>query len=249
VRPSEEARAATKFRNRAQVAETLSDLPSATGETGIGCVVEKKLALHGAGSVPLKRFVNDASGCVDGVDANQQGVVEQAQQGAQFGTAWGEYFAVAQGAGVDELFERRIGAYYVVEGTGVVAGLQGKVIEIEQCGRRERGPRERLRERVSRCSHERPPRISVCYNRRTRFQTRAAARTGWKTGKLLQETGRARALPSEPPKTGARTKKPQTLRGDCGFRRRVSNGLPNPITLFTCVMESVYLQDHRQHKA
>jgi len=40
----------------------------------------------------------------------------------------------------------------------------------------------------------------------------------------LQETGRARALPSEPPKTGARTKKPQTLCGDCGFRRRVSTG-------------------------
>ena len=41
MRPSEEARAATMFRNRAQVAETLSDLPSATGETGIGCVVGK----------------------------------------------------------------------------------------------------------------------------------------------------------------------------------------------------------------
>jgi len=75
VRPSEEARAATMFRNRAQVAETLSDLPSATGETGIGCVVEKKLALHGTVSVPLKRFVNYPSGGVDGVDADQQGVV------------------------------------------------------------------------------------------------------------------------------------------------------------------------------
>jgi hypothetical protein len=73
------------------------------------------------------------------------------------------------------------------------------------------------------------PRISVCNNRRSRFQTMAAARTGWKTGKLLQETGRTRALPSEPPKTGARTKKPQILAGGCGFRRRVSNGLPNPI--------------------
>ena len=129
MRPSEEARAATMFRRRAQVAETLSNLPSATGETGIGCVVEKKLALRNAGGVPLKRFVNHASGGVDGVDANQQGVVEQAQQGAQFGAAWGEYFAVAQGAGVDELFECCVGAHYVVEGAGVDAGLQSEVIE------------------------------------------------------------------------------------------------------------------------
>lgn len=37
-----------------------------------------------------------------------------------------------------------------------------------------------------------------------RFQTRAAARTGWKTGKLWTRTGRARALPFEPPKTDER---------------------------------------------
>lgn len=38
---------------------------------------------------------------------------------------------------------------------------------------------------------------------------------------------------------GARTKKPQTMCGDCGFRRRGFNGLPNPITLFCETARSI----------
>lgn len=65
--------------------------------------------------------------------------------------------------------------------------------------------------------------MSICNNRRPRFQTKAAARTGWKTGTSLRKpAGREPSRSSR--QKEARTKKPQTMCGDCGFRRRMSTG-------------------------
>lgn len=61
---------------------------------------------------------------MDRVDAGHQGLVEQAQQGAEFGAGGGEGFAVVEAGGFDELFECGVGAEDFVEVVGVVAGLE-----------------------------------------------------------------------------------------------------------------------------
>lgn len=81
----------------------------------------------------MQRFAHRTGREVDGVDARRQRIVEHTEQGAQFGAAGGEFLAVAQGAGVDELPERGVGAHHVVEVFGVVAGLQGEVVEVGGC--------------------------------------------------------------------------------------------------------------------
>jgi hypothetical protein len=47
---------------------------------------------------------------------------------------------------------------------------------------------------------------------------------GLEDREALTRTGKARAFPFEPPKLEAQTEKPQTMCGNCGFRRRTSTG-------------------------
>lgn len=72
--------------------------------------------------------------------------------------------------------------------------------------------------------------MSICYNRRPRFQQ----------GRQLERVGRPRhpcehrqgaSPPVRAAKKTARTRKPQTKCGSCGFRRRMSFGLPNPASI------------------
>jgi hypothetical protein len=122
---------------------------------------------------------------VDRVDAEHQGLVEQAQQGAELGAGGGEGFAVLEAGGLDQLFQRGVGAEDFVEVVGVVAGLE---CEIAQVRYGETGARRR---RLG-CgfSHVWPPRSEL------RFATTDAPAS--KRGRQLERVGRPGSSGREP---------------------------------------------------